>query len=143
MDIWQAIRDDHDAFDTLFEKIADCERSDERARLIAELMNALEAHAQGEEKAFYPVLERLGPLEDKVTGAQDDHRRVRALLAEIVKADDEEQADLLALLEEAVQEHAEEEEGEIIIVAEREIDEETAAEMLRRFEAAKQAAVKS
>jgi hemerythrin superfamily protein len=143
MDIWQAIRDDHGAFDALFEKIADSEQNDERARLIAELRAALEAHAQGEERAVYPVLEKIGPLEDAIASARKDYETIRRLLTEIVMADDDDQTDLLADLEEAVQDHAEEEEESIIAVAEQLLDEEQARQMLRRFEAAKKAAARS
>lgn len=74
MDIWQAIRDDHERVDVLFEKIAE---SDDQAALIAELRAELEAHAQGEEKAVYPELAKLDALKDMIGNAREDHEEMR------------------------------------------------------------------
>jgi hemerythrin superfamily protein len=142
MDLWQAIRDDHEAVENLFEKIEDAEDGDERARLITALINALEAHAQGEEKAVDPELAKIEALLDALADGVEKHDAIRELLDQIVKADNEEQLDLLAELEETVQDHFEEEEEDVLAVAEQEIDDDTAKEMLRRFEAVKKAAVR-
>jgi hypothetical protein len=143
MDLWQAIRDDHEAIENLFEKIEDAEDGAERAQLVAELRNGLEAHAQGEEKAVDPELAGIEALQDAIADDAEKHDAIRKLLGQIAEADDEERPDLLAELEETVQDNFEEEEEDILSVAEQEVDEETAKEMLRRFEAAKKAAVQS
>lgn len=143
MEIWQAIRDDHARFDALFEEIENAEEPEARARLVAELMNGLEAHAQGEEKAVYPALEKLSDLAERISESRDEHEEMRKLLKRIVAADADEQLDLLSELEDLVQDHVEEEEDEVIPVAEKAIGEDDAREMLRRFESAKKAAVRS
>lgn len=142
MAIWQAIRDDHDRLDRLFGQIEDAEESEARARLVAELMQELEAHAQGEEKAVYPELEKLAELSDRLAQSREDHDEMRTLLRRLVATEEEEeQLELLSELEDLVQDHVEEEEDEVIPVAEKAIGEAEAEEMLRRFEAAKKAAV--
>ena len=139
MAIWQTIKDDHDTVEALFEQIDACEEAEERTQLIAQLKTELEAHSEGEEKAVYPELKKIDELKDMVAHSLEEHDKVAKLLQRIVKADEEEQAKLLAELEEAVQDHVEEEEDEIIPIAEKEIDEEKAKDMLSRFEAAKKA----
>lgn len=143
MAIWQTIKDDHDKVEGLFEQIDESEDAEERTKLIAQLKIELEAHSAGEEKAVYPELAKIADLKDKIAHSLDEHAMVAKLLQRIVKADGDDQAGLLAELEEAVQDHVEEEEEEIIPIAEKEIDGERAKDMLRRFEAAKKAAVKS
>ena len=80
MDIWQAIRDDHERVDVLFEKIAE---SDDQAALIAELRAELEAHAQGEEKAVYPELAKLDALKDMIGNAREDHEEMREISGQV------------------------------------------------------------
>lgn len=143
MTIWQAIKDDHDRVDQLFEQIEDAEEGEERAKLVSELMQELEAHAQGEEKAVYPALQKISELDERLKESLHEHDEVRKLLQRIVTAAEDEQLDLLSELEDLVQDHVEEEEDEVIPVGEKAIGEEEAAEMLRRFEAAKKAAVRS
>ena len=143
MVIWQIIKDDHDRVEGLFLQIDECEDADERATLIAQLKAELEAHSAGEENAVYPELAKIDELKDMVGHSLEEHNEVAKLLQRIVMGDEDEQASLLAELEDAVQDHVEEEEDEIIPIAEKEIDDERAKDMLRRFEAAKKAAVKS
>jgi hemerythrin superfamily protein len=143
MAIWQTIKDDHDKVEGLFEKIDECEESDERTQLIAQLKTELEAHSMGEEKVVYPELAKIDELKDKIAHSREEHDTVAKLMRRIVKADEDEQTTLLTELEEAVQDHVAEEEDEIIPVGEKEIDEKTAKDMLRRFEAVKKEAARS
>lgn len=143
MAIWQTIKDDHDKVEGLFLEIDESDDTDERAKLIAQLKAEIEAHSAGEENAVYPELAKIDELKDMIGHSLEEHEEIAKLLQRIVKADGDEQASLLAELEDAVQDHVEEEEDEIIPIAEKEIDGERATDMLRRFEAAKKAAVKS
>ena len=142
MAIWQTIKDDHAKVEALFAQIDESEDAEERAKLIGQLKTEIEAHSAGEEQAVYPELAKIEELKDKVDHSLDEHATVAKLLQCIVAADEDEQGELLAELEEAVQNHVEEEEEEIIPIAETEIDEERANSMLRRFKAAKNEAAK-
>jgi hemerythrin superfamily protein len=143
MAIWEIIRNDHTLVESLFEKIDESDDADERADLIAQLRTEFLAHAEGEEKAVYPQLRKIESLKDKIDHGAAEHQKAKQLLQRVVTAGEDEQMDLLAELEEAIQDHVEEEEEEIIPVAEEEIDEDQAEAMLKEFEAAKNAAAKS
>jgi iron-sulfur cluster repair protein YtfE (RIC family) len=140
MDLWQAITDDHRKVEEISEKLD--EDSGDREELIEQLRRELEAHTQGEEKAVYPELGKIGELKDLVDHSIEEHDEVRQLLQRLEAAkDDEELSDILDELQSAVQDHVEEEEEQIIPVAQKEIASDKAETMLRDFQSAKKAAL--
>jgi len=139
MDLWQAITDDHRKVEDIFEKLD--EGNGDREELIVQLRRELEAHTQGEEKAVYPELGKIGELKDLVDHSIEEHGEVRQLLQRLEEAeDDEEISDILDELQSAVQDHVEEEEEQLIPIAQKEIANDKAETMLRDFQSAKKAA---
>jgi hemerythrin superfamily protein len=139
MDIWQAIKEDHGIVDSLFQEIQ--EDGGDRGNLFKQLKTALESHSQGEEKAVYPELARIAELKDLVDHSQQEHNKVRELLAKIEQATGDQWSELIDQLQDAVEDHVDEEEEQLIPVAQRQIEADKASAMLRAFEEAKERAM--
>jgi hypothetical protein len=107
------IKQDHRKVEQLFAEFMNLEEadSDNREDLFQQIEMELLAHAEAEEKVFYPAIEP--EAEDKVEEALSEHQEVKELLAELMELDldDEGFDEKMTALMENVQHHVEEEEA--------------------------------
>ena len=108
---------DHREVDALFKKFEKTDDENEKAEIVANICQALSAHADIEEEIFYPAardaLEDKG--EDLMDEAEVEHASIKSLVEQLQEA--EPGSDLydakVTVLMEYVKHHVKEEEGEI------------------------------
>lgn len=143
MDLYQLIRQDHQKVKRLFERLAQSDSgTPSQTRLFAELKHELELHTEIEEKHFYPALQRHDEAKDLVEEALEEHDEVKEVLADLDRADKEDESwtEQLTELQEDVESHIEEEETEIFPVAQKVLDSAQAEAIARAIEKDKAAA---
>jgi hemerythrin superfamily protein len=122
----------------LFARIASAEDPAERRRLLDEITDALEMHAELEEEVFYPAIResRSPDAQALVLEAIEQHHVVDLLLAEAPDLDPEDESfgAKMKVLHELVRSHIEREERELFALAASLADDE-AEELDRRLEA--------
>src|SRR5262249_18304103 len=125
------LRRQHRELLALFEALGDTEDPNERRRLLDEIVDAVDLHAELEERIFYPaVREGDGTRAQRlVREACDEHRVVDLLLAEAPELDPEAESfdETIALLRELVSRHIEREERTLFPIAARLAAEDSAA----------------
>jgi hemerythrin superfamily protein len=143
MDLYQLIKQDHQKVRRLFERLDEADDgTPAQARLFGELKQALDLHAEVEEKYFYPALRRHAEAKDLIEEALAEHREVREALDELDRADKEDGrwAAELSDLREDVEDHIEEEESEIFAIAAKLLDTAQTEAIARDIEQEKAAA---
>lgn len=115
MKVTLLLKRDHAEVEGLFQQFDKLTDTDRRAESFERIRQELEAHAQVEEELFYPACAKFADLKDLVQEAQQEHRMVRQLCAEISRLDpsDDEYVDKVQTLHDNVRHHVEEEENEI------------------------------
>lgn len=112
MDAIDLLKEDHRKVENLFAAFVQAEESEEqREQIFQQIQIELSAHAEAEEKAFYPAVQAEIPAQ--VDEALQEHSDVKEMLAELLNMDfDDERFDSsFTNLMKAVQHHVEEEEG--------------------------------
>ncbi|MBA3613514.1 MAG: hemerythrin domain-containing protein [Nitrospirales bacterium] len=141
MDIYQALKEDHQEAKKLFAEIEQSsgKTNDSREKLFTTLKEALENHSQAEEKVFYAPLKKKEETKDKIEHAKKEHQKVTKMLNELESMDnkDDQWLKKVSQLKEDVQHHIQEEEGEIFKKAQGIFSKEQAEEMARQFKQAK------
>ena len=141
MDIYSLIKKDHQEVASFFRRLKAAEGFSETSeQLFAQLREDLELHAHAEERVWYPALQEAKGTQGLVEEALNDHALVQDLLDELAASHmgDEAWNEKLEVLEEHVEHHIEEEEGDIFDVARQLFSVEQAAELVRRWQMAKQ-----
>jgi hemerythrin superfamily protein len=132
MNAIEFIKQDHLRIDELFQKFLASESETTQENLFQEIETGLSAHAEMEEKAFYPALKDIAP--DKVDEAIKEHAQVKQLLADMLDADlnDEGFDSKFQQLVDDVRHHVEEEEapGGVLEAAADSLSEEQLSEMM-------------
>ena len=136
------LKQDHRKVEQLFAKFLQLQDSEEeRERVFQEIETELSAHAEAEEKVFYPLLKAEFP--DQVDEALQEHMEVKEMLVEILDMEfnDEDFDSKFTAMIKAVQHHVEEEErdGGIMDIARQKINEENLTTMASDIEAIKRA----
>jgi hemerythrin superfamily protein len=136
------LKQDHRKVEQLFAKFLQLQDSDdERERVFQEIETELSAHAEAEEKVFYPLLKAEIP--DQVDEALQEHMEVKEMLVEVLDMEfnDENFDSKFTAMIKAVQHHVEEEErdGGIMDIARQKINEENLTTMASDIEAIKRA----
>jgi hypothetical protein len=112
MDAIDLLKQDHRKVEQLFAAFLQTEDSEEeREEIFQQIQIELSAHAEAEERAFYPAVQAEIP--EQVDEALQEHSDVKEMLTELLGMDfDEEGFDArFTSLMKAVQHHVEEEEG--------------------------------
>ncbi|MDT3778789.1 hemerythrin domain-containing protein [Nitrospira sp. MA-1] len=141
MDIYQALKEDHQEAKQLFSQIeAAGKNSDSRGKLFLKLKDALEAHSEAEEQVFYTPLQKNEETKQKINHANKEHEKVTTLLNEIEAMDpqDENWGKRVSKLKEDVQHHIQEEEGEIFKNARGILSQDQADQMGEEFKQVKE-----
>jgi hemerythrin superfamily protein len=125
MDAIDLLKEDHDKVEKLFKSFESARRSEEqgtRRDIARQICLELTVHATLEEELFYPTVdERAASSEDeeageKVDEADEEHRLVKMLVAEIFEMDegDDHFDAKVKVLKDVVEHHVEEEEGQLM-----------------------------
>ena len=112
MDAIELLKKDHRKVEELFAAFLQVEDSEEqREEIFQDIQTELSAHAEVEEKAFYPALQ--GEIPEQVDESLQEHAEVKELLAELLDIDFEDEGfdSKFTALMKAVQHHVEEEEA--------------------------------
>lgn len=120
----ELLKKDHETVKKLFsefEKVSD--KSQKRSSLAEEICEELRVHAAIEEEIFYPAVKTVRDKQAKfdVEEALEEHKQVKAAMADIMKVEGEEPAfgAKMKVLHEDVEHHADEEEKEIFKEAQK------------------------
>jgi len=135
MDAIEFIKNDHKRIEELFQSFYQAEDV-EHQNIFKEIETALTAHADMEEKVFYPALKQFAP--EEVEQALEEHREVKEILLELLDADliDEQFESQFNRLVEDVRHHVEEEESAagLLEVAREHFDEQQLSSMTAQMQ---------
>jgi hemerythrin-like domain-containing protein len=111
-DVTQLIAHDHREVEGLFAQF----RSDGAKGTALKICDELDAHADAEEKVFYPVVRADVPGGKKLADeGKDEHGEARQLIGRIKNTQDESHlVELVEQLEQAINHHVSEEESEML-----------------------------
>ena len=134
-DVTRLIEHDHREVEGLFAQF----KSDRSKGTALKLCDELDAHADAEEKVFYPAVRTEVPGGKKLADeGKQEHGEARQLIGRIKNTADEDQlADLVNQLEQAINHHVSEEESEMLPKAREALSAERRANLGDDFEAAK------
>jgi len=134
------LKTDHRLVEDLFARVRENENGNNESTF-KKIKKELDAHAHIEETIFYPFLLEKGDkeLERIVREGIEEHRQVKAFLAELDKGsgESEEFKARLKVLMEDVEHHVEEEEDEMFPLVEDQIGAETLERLGRQMETEK------
>lgn len=120
MNIFEALRADHDEQRALLKKLMDTSGdSESRALLFDELKRELSAHAAAEERHFYVPLMELDETQDKARHSVAEHHELEELIEKLEETDRSSSGWMATArkLEERTLHHLEEEEHEVFQMA--------------------------
>ena len=127
------IEQDHREVEELFSQF---EQSGDK-NIAMKICQELDAHADAEEKAFYPVV-RAEVEAGLVKEAEKEHGEARQLIGRIKQTSDSDHlAELVAELKQDVEHHVQEEESEMLPKARESLGESRLSEIGRAFQEAK------
>src|SRR5262245_4924581 len=123
MNVIDVVKEDHQKVKQLFksfESAKEEEQDDSCEQIARQICQELTVHAAVEEQLFYPAVDAKASAdeeaEDRVKEADEEHRLVKALVAEIqrMRASDDHFQAKVKVLKDLVDHHVEEEEGELM-----------------------------
>lgn len=137
MDIYKALKQDHDEVKSMLEKLSDTTERAEKTRqqTFERLKLELIAHSRAEEEVFYAALREHDDIRDDVLEGEQEHHMVDVLLEELSDLDvtDEQWTAKLTVLKEQIEHHVEEEEGELFKQAKKRLDDDQAEHLADEF----------
>jgi hemerythrin superfamily protein len=117
MNATQLLKQDHGSVKRLFRDLERARDDTRKARLFAQLRSEVEAHSMLEEEIFYPAVfeQAAGNLGELVDHAEEEHSRMKSLLAEIsaLQPDDPRFDARTGELRSCIEDHVDEEEGQM------------------------------
>lgn len=137
MDIYSALKHDHDEAKALLEKLSDTSEKavKTRAKGFEKLKTELIAHSRAEEEVFYGALRDQDKTHDDVLEGEQEHHMVDVLLEEMSKLEvsDEQWTAKLTVLKEQIEHHVEEEEDELFEKAKKILSDDDAKRLAEEF----------
>lgn len=123
MDALRLLKKQHGEVKQLFQKFESADNSDLQRSIFEQIADDLAAHAEIEEKIFYPSV-YVGDLKDELMEAVEEHLGVKRIIADLLKLqpDDENFEPKMVVLQEQVEHHVKEEEGEMFPKVEKNFD---------------------
>jgi hemerythrin superfamily protein len=135
MNAVELIKQDHREVEKLFAHFLETDSENTQEDLYQRIHTTLTAHAEMEERVFYPAVRQFAP--EQVDEALREHAEVKQILAELLDADiNEEEAETrFERLMDDVKHHIDEEESPqgILAVAQQNLDDESLEEMARQI----------
>lgn len=137
MNIFEALRKDHDVQRELLEKlIATSGDTKERNEIFKKLRTELETHADAEERYFYKPLIDSDLTQDKARHSIAEHHEIDDLIEELEETDYSSSAWLKVAknLQEKVEHHLSEEEQEVFQMAGKVLSENNKKKLAKEYE---------
>jgi iron-sulfur cluster repair protein YtfE (RIC family) len=138
MTIFEVIKQDHEKARYLFDKIEKSGRKHTAPlqKLFSQIEEELEIHMEGEERFFYPSLEKDEEAREKVLEAYEEHQVVKTMLGTFnsLAVDDERWGAKLSVLNEIVEHHMQEEEREVFKMARKALGKDQIQQMAVQFQ---------
>jgi iron-sulfur cluster repair protein YtfE (RIC family) len=124
-DVIKLLEQDHREVEDLFAKAKDTSGA-AKQQVVTKIASELTIHAEAEETYVYPAMRAAG-LEDLVSEAEEEHRKVKDLVAQLEGMDGStnDVDPILNELESDVQHHVQEEESEALPKLRAAVDQET------------------
>lgn len=141
--IFDLLKQDHKDVKKLFKKAVDSERFDSDS--YNQIKKALKAHMAGEEKVFYPKLEKNSETRILTLEAYEEHDLGKQIMNDIDMSDKNEEDWLFAkikVLSEAIEMHVKDEENDLFKKAKNVLSHDDEHEIGRLFEQEKMKAAK-
>lgn len=137
MDIYGALKHDHEDMKKLLEKLSDTTENavKTRAQGFAKLKAELTAHSRAEEEVFYAALRDQDKTRDDVLEGEQEHHMVDVLLEEMSKLEvgDEHWTAKLTVLKEQIEHHVDEEEDDLFGKAKKILSDDQAKSLAEDF----------
>jgi hypothetical protein len=143
VDAIRLLKRQHKEVKDLFKKYKKAEDVESKRALFVELADNLAAHAEIEEKIFYPAV-YVGEMKELLKEAVEEHLAAKRTLADLLEmnADDENFDAKMKVLQDQIEHHVEEEEGQLFMKVRASLDnrelDALEAEMETMFEQLKQ-----
>ncbi len=120
----ELLKQDHDRVKELWGEMEGDGAIGSKEDLLDHIQKELDVHIEGEEKFFYPVLEKSEDARDKVLEAYEEHHVAKTVLGELddVEEEDGRWTAKLKVFKEILEHHIHEEEKEIFKLAKRTLD---------------------
>ena len=114
MEATKLLKDQHQEVKSLFKKYAKAEEATEKQELFEQIADDFAAHGEIEEEIFYPAV-FVGPLEEKLREAVEEHLECKRLVADLLDMEpsDEQFDPKMKVLEELIEHHVKEEESRL------------------------------
>lgn len=115
-DALQMLRDDHKKVKDLFQQFEEAEDTRTKKSIVDTAIMELQIHTRLEEEIFYPAMRRQGDIAETMNEAEEEHRVVDLLIAELrkMRPADKQYAAKFTVLAENVKHHIHEEESEML-----------------------------
>ena len=139
--LFKLLKDDHAKVMELFEEVEENGSSGESAKeIFSQIQKELQIHMEGEEKYFYPILEKHEEAKQEVLEGFEEHDVVKTMLKsfEKVSPGNDRWMAKMKVLKEIVEHHVKEEEKEMFKLARKALDKEQAQDIAESIEAAKE-----
>ena len=151
MDAITLLKTDHRKVEKLFKEVEETSETAHasRAKIFAQIKQELTAHAEVEEKIFYPAFKAQTKKDseerDEVLEAYEEHANVKSMLEKLgsLEPTDETYNAKLQVLTELVKHHVKEEETELFKQAREVLDDSQLEELGAQMEAAKEELIAS
>jgi len=137
MDIFQALKEDHDNVKHLFKDLqSQITPSSTGEKTFMDIRRELAMHMEGEETVVYPVFERIEEAREKTLEGYEEHNVVKNLLKDMSSfpKDNERWLPKVNVLKEIVERHMEAEESKLFRQVRRGLGKDRAEELAMRFE---------
>ncbi|PKA97265.1 hemerythrin HHE cation binding domain-containing protein [Flavobacteriaceae bacterium MAR_2009_75] len=137
MNIFEALRNDHDIQRDLLDKLVDTSGdSKTRDEVFKKLRTELEAHADAEERYFYKPLIDSDKTQDKARHSIAEHHEIDELIEQLEETDYSSSAWLKIAkdLQEKVEHHLDEEEHEVFQMAGKVLSEKNKKSLAKDYE---------
>jgi hemerythrin-like domain-containing protein len=129
--IYDILIKEHNTIADLFQQVL---RDNSRETLL-KIKAETDPHMAGEEKLFYPELERKKELSELVSHALEEHDEARSIMSELesMKEGDKNWTSKIKELKETIEHHVEEEESEVFDKAQKVISQKKAEEIAKQY----------
>ncbi len=137
MEIYELLKKDHKKVQGIFKKLQEKKNPGAKGAqdLVSELKMELMVHMEGEEKLFYPALEKADESREQTFESIEEHHITKTVLNELVDmpGDSDRWHAKLKVLQELVEHHIEEEEEKLFKQAQQVLDSTKAQEIGKEF----------
>jgi len=132
----EMIHSQHEMVKEIFQKMEGTDSRAEKEKLFDQLKNDIVPHMKGEEKYFYPALEKKEENKEDVLEGIEEHHATKLFLRELngMSPESEHWNAKVSVLKEMVEHHVEEEEGKIFKEAQDSLSEDDMIEIEEEFE---------